>query len=75
MFLCNYSMLDVTVYGAEGACRAGNHIAGTLGTIGPCRAATSCWALVWLGRSRTLDTEVTSREMMRTETWGGGYGM
>lgn len=66
-------MLYVTLYGAKGACRAGNHIAGTLGAIGPCRAAASCWALLWLGRSRTVDTEVTrSREMMRTDTMGRG---
>lgn len=66
-------MLYVTVYGAEGACRAGNHIAGTLGTIGPCRAPASCWALLWLGRNSTVDTEVTrGRAMMRTEMMGRG---
>lgn len=73
VYLCNQSVLYVTIYGAEGACRAGNHIAGTLGAVGPCSAGASCWAFLWLGRNRTVDTEVTrGREMMRTEKiWEG----
>lgn len=75
MMSVNYSVLYVTVYGAEGAGRAGNHIDGALGAIKPCRATASCWALLWLGRSRTVDTEVTSsREMVRMGR-GWGYGM
>lgn len=70
VYLCNYSMLYVTIYGAEGACRAGNHVAGTLWAVGPCRAAASCRALLRLGGSRTVDTEVTrGREMMRRDNW------
>lgn len=71
VYLHNDFMLCVTIYGAEGACRAGNHIAGTLGAVGPCRAAASCWAVLWLRRNRTVDTEVTrGREMMRKEKIG-----
>lgn len=47
--MSNYSVLYVTIYGAEGACGAGNHIGGSLGTVGPCGAAASRWALLWRG--------------------------
>lgn len=62
-------MLCVTICGAEGACRAGNHVGGSLWAIGSCRAAESCWALLWLRGNRTVGAEVTrGREMMRTGT-------
>lgn len=67
MYVHHDSMLCVTIYRAEGACRAGNHVGGSLWAVRPCRAAASCWALLWLRRNRTADAEVTrGREMMRT---------
>lgn len=51
--------LNVTVYGAEGASWAGNHIDGAFGAIKPCRASASSRALLRLGRSRAENTDVT----------------
>lgn len=72
VFLNNSSKLYITISGVEGACRTGYHIAGTLGAVGPCRARPSCWASLWLGGNRTLDTEVTGGEMRGKEKKEGG---
>lgn len=53
--------LNVTIYGAEGASWAGNHIDGAFGAIKPCRASASSRALLRQGRSRAESTDVTAQ--------------
>lgn len=65
---------NLTIYGAEGTSRAGNHIDCALGAIKPCKTLPSCWAVIWLGRNRAEDAEVTLST--KDDEYGEvGYGM
>lgn len=66
--VCICKRFFVTFYGAKRAYRARYHVACALWAVGPCRTPSSCWTLLWMGRKRTLDTEVTrERKVLSSE--------